>query len=103
MRVRLQYGGTLSSCGTTTYGEVEDYTVDVGMAGFITSVVPYAGTIPQGGSKTITITWDATDFDPGMSYFEDLIVESNDLATPSVTIVNEMYVYVPAQFAGNRY
>lgn len=100
MRVRLQWGGTLSPCGSTSYGEVEDYTVDVGMPGFITSVVPAEGTIPQGGQKTITITWDATDFDPGMSYFEDLVVESNDLAHPSVTIENEMYVYVPAQFEG---
>jgi hypothetical protein len=29
MRVRMQYGGTLNPCGTTTYGEVEDYTVNV--------------------------------------------------------------------------
>lgn len=29
MRVRMQYQGTLAPCGTTTYGEVEDYTVNV--------------------------------------------------------------------------
>ncbi|MFH1319613.1 MAG: GEVED domain-containing protein [Bacteroidota bacterium] len=29
MRVRIMYTGTLSSCGATTYGEVEDYTVNV--------------------------------------------------------------------------
>ncbi len=100
MRIRLQYGGTLSACGSSSFGEVEDYTVNVGMPGFITSVVPASGTIPQGGSQTVTITWDATGFDPGVSYFEDLIVTSNDLANPSATIVNEMFVYVPAQFAG---
>ena len=39
MRVRLQYYGTLTPCGTTSYGEVEDYTVDV-QSGFIISVEP---------------------------------------------------------------
>jgi hypothetical protein len=100
MRIRLQYGGTLTPCGTTSFGDVEDYTVEVKKAGFIISVNPTSGTIPQGGSKTVTITWDATDFAPGASYLEDLVIESNDLAHPSVTVVNEMFVYVPAQVQG---
>jgi len=29
MRVRITYTGTVSSCGTTQYGEVEDYTINV--------------------------------------------------------------------------
>jgi hypothetical protein len=33
MRVRIQYGGTLDPCGTTAYGEVEDYGVTITTAG----------------------------------------------------------------------
>ncbi len=29
MRVRIAYSGSLPACGTTSYGEVEDYTVNV--------------------------------------------------------------------------
>ncbi|MFA6950638.1 MAG: GEVED domain-containing protein, partial [Lentimicrobiaceae bacterium] len=100
MRARVQFSGTLSPCGTTSYGDVEDYTLNVTLPTFIVNVNPASGTIPAGGSKTVSITWDATGFDPGASYMEDLVVESNDLNHPSITISNEMFVYVPAQLAG---
>ena len=38
MRIRMQYNGTLDPCGTQTYGEVEDYTVNVSAASNMTYV-----------------------------------------------------------------
>jgi hypothetical protein len=45
MRVRITYTGTVSPCGTTTYGEVEDYTVYVGTPGLWIGGAPGAETV----------------------------------------------------------
>lgn len=84
LRVRLVYGGTSASitpCGSTTYGEAEDYDF------IITS--PCAG--PPSGlnatnitSKTATVSWNA--FTPTVGY--DYIVDQNATApsgTPTIT------------------
>lgn len=66
---------------------------------FITDVQPAAGIIPEGESETIIITYDSKEYVPG-SYWQDLVLESNDLNNPGKIIDNTMYVYLPAIFYG---
>jgi hypothetical protein len=69
---------------------------------FITDVDPAYGTIPQGGSSVITITYDSRDYIPG-PYTQELSLESNDLNKPDFIINNTMNVYSPAKFSGYVY
>lgn len=58
MRVRLMYTGALSPCGTTTYGEVEDYTI---------TIAP-----DDGDCDTITIGTDSSIWAyPMYTYYHD--------------------------------
>lgn len=67
---------------------------------FITDVEPVSGTVPQGGSEVVTITYDAEDYNPG-TFHEDLLMETNDLRNPEFVVTNTMYVYLPAKYSGN--
>lgn len=49
---------------------------EVGFIDLISSVSPLSGVIPAGGSKTLTITLDATELEPG-TYLDKLTVSSN--------------------------
>lgn len=74
LRIRLGYNEELEPCGTTTYGEVEDYTVYVqGWFG----IDPISGVITPGDTTTIEVTFDATDMDPGI-YSASAVFSSND-------------------------
>lgn len=53
LRARIMWTGTLSSCGTTNYGEVEDYTVYIGTPG-----------LWKGGASGFPTDWNtATNWD----------------------------------------
>jgi len=68
-------------------------------ADFIVDVQPAFGTVIQGSSKQITITYDSEGYNPE-DYAQDLLLESNDPDNAEFVIVNTMHVYAPAQFAG---
>jgi hypothetical protein len=89
LRVRMKWSGDDCGepCGTTSYGEVEDYSVYV--LGWII-VSPTQGGLTAGSSETISVNLDASDLEEG-TYTANLNISSNDpdnaLVTVPVTLV----------------
>ncbi|MFK5856425.1 MAG: GEVED domain-containing protein [Bacteroidota bacterium] len=74
MRVRIIWTGSLSACGTTTYGEVEDYTINVQSW---LSINPKSGVVLAGDTNIIDVTFDSHNMDPGF-YTAVATFASND-------------------------
>jgi hypothetical protein len=101
MRVRTQYGGTLSPCGESNFGEVEDYTVNIKDPTFITSIVPTSGIVSAGASVSVLVMFSAAGIYslPG-TYTKSLTLSSNDLSHSSVTIPGIMIVGLGGSLEG---
>jgi len=90
MRVRIKWSGTDcgSSCGTTTYGEVEDYTVNVNSW---LRVATTSGTIAPGTSEQINVNFDSSGLALG-DYFATITIDSNDTDQPQVEVPVTLHV-----------
>jgi hypothetical protein len=74
LRIRIKRGGTLSPCGLTSNGEVEDYSIDV--LGWV-SASPLQGSVPAGENQEITFSFDAGGLGLG-TYHANYTITSND-------------------------
>jgi PKD repeat protein len=95
MRVRIMWTGTLSPCGTATYGEVEDYTIYVGTHGLWEGGTPGSendwntannwddGIVPT-ASTNVLIPEEATHYPSVSGPFSCLDMEIKDGATVTV-------------------
>jgi hypothetical protein len=82
LRVRITYTGAVDPCGSATYGEVEDYSVNV--LGWL-MIDNYGDTLAAGESSEVHVNLDASDLEPGI-YSADINIGSNDPDLGMVTV-----------------
>jgi len=90
MRIRIRWTGTLEPCGTTDYGEVEDYSINIAWL----DNNPKSDTIAPGDSAQIDLSFMAVGTTPG-SFYADLNVTSNDpeYAEKNIPVTMDVYQF----------
>ena len=82
MRVRMTYSSAPEPCGNSSYGEVEDYTINVTGWMLVERIVD---TIAPGNTATVEIQFDSQDLTEG-TYYGNVFIESNDPDLPMVDV-----------------
>ncbi len=82
LRIRLTYTGDVLPCGSTIWGEVEDYSVVV--QNWL-DINPVSDTVEAGNTSSIVVNFNSTGIEPGM-YYASAIFNSNDPGANEVEV-----------------
>lgn len=82
MRVRLQYSGDLDPCGSTFFGEVEDYNIN--LHGWL-DIMPLVDTVSANDTSNVLVKFTTENLPQG-NYYTNLIISSNDETSENIVI-----------------
>ncbi len=86
MRIRMTYSASPEPCGSSPYGEIEDYSIVVPpYQPSWWSIAPMSDEVAPGESQELTITFSSENLEPGV-YADVLSIFSNDINNPIIEI-----------------